>query len=126
MTDLKADEPNQNDYIGGRMMMIIRHYGLNRNSFALKIGMNNNSLIVRITNNPEMGTSLDMIQKILNAFPEVNPAWFVMGRGEMLIHTPEDNDCPQCRKKEETITMLKGVIHSQEELIEYYKKLCSQ
>lgn len=126
MTHAEIVDVDENDYIGGRIMMIIKHYGLNRNSFSLKIGQSSNSLITRITNHPDMGMSLDLIQRILNAFPDVNPVWFVLGRGEMLIRTVEDNECLRCRDKEETITTLKRVIHSQEDLIEYYKKLCTK
>jgi hypothetical protein len=75
---------DRTDYIGARIMEIIRHYGLNRNSFSIKIGLSSNSLIVRITNNPDAGMSLDLIQKILKAFPDINPGWFVIGEGEML------------------------------------------
>lgn len=31
-----------------------------------------------------MGMTLELIQKILLAFPSVSPEWFVLGTGEML------------------------------------------
>ncbi len=70
--------------IGERIMMIIMHYGLNKNSFSIKIGLSGNSLIVRIVNDPEAGISLTLTQKILTTFSEINPEWFVMGTGSML------------------------------------------
>ena len=65
-------------------MSIIKHYGLNKNTFSLKLGMANNSLIVRIVNDAWRGISMEMCQKILTEFPEVNAKWLVTGEGEML------------------------------------------
>lgn len=84
MTGFKEKNKDLNSYPGGRVMMIIKHYGLNRNSFSLKIGMGSNSLITRLTNSPDMGMHLELIQKILRACPEINPEWFILGEGDML------------------------------------------
>src|SRR4030042_1082802 len=84
MTGFKEIDKDLNSYPGGRVMMIINHYGLNRNSFSLKIGMSSNSLITRLTNSPDMGMHLELIQKILRNCPEINPDWFIHGEGEMI------------------------------------------
>ena len=84
MTGFKSTTIPLDEYPGGRIMKIIKHYGLNRNSFSLRIGMTNNSLVTRITNNPDMGMALDLIQKILRTFPDVSAEWFILGRGGML------------------------------------------
>ena len=78
-----SNDDNQ-DFIGGRIMGIIKHYALNRNSFSMKIGLTSNSLITRITKDPGMGMAIGHIQKILKTFPEINPGWFILGEGEML------------------------------------------
>ena len=75
---------NQPGPVGERLMTIIKHYGLNKNTFSLKLGMVNNSLIVRIINDAWRGASLDLLQKVLIEFPEVNARWLVMGEGDML------------------------------------------
>lgn len=48
MTGFKSSTVPLDEYPGGRIMKIIKHYGLNRNSFSLRIGMTNNSLATRI------------------------------------------------------------------------------
>lgn len=80
MTDFEPQE----DYIGGRIMEMIDYYGLNKNSFSVKVGLQSNAYIVRIVNNRDAGMSLPLIQKILMTFPEINPEWFILGKGEML------------------------------------------
>lgn len=90
------------DTFGYRLAAIIKHYGLTKNSFSLKIGQLNNSLIVRMINNPTMGTSLTMFHRILNAFPDINPGWLLNGKGNMLIS--------------------QGVIDPKYHYIDYFKK----
>ncbi|MBN2667780.1 MAG: helix-turn-helix transcriptional regulator [Bacteroidales bacterium] len=48
--------------------------------FAQKIGIGASSLhhIINGRNNP----SLDVIQKILNSFPEINAEWLILGKGK--------------------------------------------
>jgi hypothetical protein len=70
--------------IGDRIMNIIYHYRLNKNAFSKKLQLPGNSIIVRIVNDPTRGISLDLMQKILTTFPEVDPRWLVMGEGKML------------------------------------------
>ena len=35
------------------------------------------------------GLSYESIVKILRTYPEINPAWFLLGEGEMLLHAKE-------------------------------------
>jgi hypothetical protein len=82
-TDSQGEKFTTANSIGERIMAIIRHYHLNKNSFSLKIGLTNNSYVIRVVNNPEVGISLGLIQKTLTTFTDINPEWFVLGEGEM-------------------------------------------
>lgn len=112
MTTNEIPGAEQREYIGARVMQIIKHYGLNRNSFSLKIGLTSNSLITRITKDPEMGMSLGLIQKILTSFTEINPGWFILGEGEMfkkdLSRDPKLPSIKYCKEiGEEPVAQLK-------------------
>ena len=71
--------------IGERLDAIIEHFEINKNTFAKMIGLSDNSLISRIINEPKRGVSLDMLQKIGKAFPDINMRWLVLNEGEMLL-----------------------------------------
>lgn len=73
----------QIDPVGERLDAIIRHYRLNKNTFAKTIGLSDNSLISRVINEPKRGLSLEMIQRIAMAFPDLSLKWLVLNEGEM-------------------------------------------
>jgi repressor LexA len=79
--------------LGERVMEIIYHYRLNKNSFSKKIGLINNSIIVRLVNDPERGLSLELLQRIITEFPDISPRWLLMGEGDMfeVKKVPEKN-----------------------------------
>lgn len=65
-----------------RINELLQHYGLNANSVTQKLGYNTNSKMYKILSGTE--PSFPTLVDILDAFPEVSPAWLVMGRGTML------------------------------------------
>lgn len=83
--------------ISERLEILIRELGLNSNSFSKALGYaNNNVTIGRIINDKEKSPSYDTLQKILEAFPRINPTWLLTGeapifRGEALVATPGVN-----------------------------------
>lgn len=111
MSPTEVITSEETDYVGGRIMEIINHYGLNKNSFSMRVGLKSNAYIVRIVNDPEAGMSLVLLKKILRAFPTISPDRFILGEGEMfrpdLKHTSghyikylsePDNDPVGCLK----------------------------
>jgi len=69
---------------GVKIMEIIYHYRLNKNSFSQKIGLPSNSLISRVTLDPETDISLEVAEKILTVFREVSADWFLLDKGPMI------------------------------------------
>jgi predicted transcriptional regulator len=65
-----------------RLNKVIAHSGLNRMEFARKCSINYYTISSVIAGSREI--NLDMVQKVLSAFPEIEEGWFVLGRGEML------------------------------------------
>lgn len=67
-----------------RIRQLMEQLGMNKKTFSEKIGENPSKIshIFMGRNNP----SLDMLQKILRAFPDVSTDWLIMGRGESLLN----------------------------------------
>ena len=72
-----------NETIGERIKILMRHYGLNKNSLTVKLGMSSNSVIGRIVNDPDRAPSFEILKEILIKHPMVNARWFVTGEGDM-------------------------------------------
>ncbi len=66
-----------------RINKIIRFYKLNSSKFADEIGVQRSSIshVLSGRNKP----SLDFIQKLLKAYPEINSDWLILGKGKMLL-----------------------------------------
>jgi hypothetical protein len=75
---------NQDSSIGERLGILMRHYGLNKNSLTVKLGLPSNSVIGRIVNDPDRAPSFDVTREILIKFPGVNARWLMTGVGDML------------------------------------------
>lgn len=75
-----------------RIELIIRAQNLSPSQFADRIGIQRSGLshILSGRNNP----SLDFVQKVLSAFPELNPAWFLQGKGRMYVNLAEAETLP--------------------------------
>lgn len=69
-----------------RIKQVLEYSQMSTKAFADTIKLNPSSLthIFNGRNQP----SLDVVKKILTAFPEVNSEWLVMGMGEMLQDVP--------------------------------------
>lgn len=67
--------------ISERIAKIIASEGLTASAFADKIGVQRSN-ISHIMNG-RSGPSLELLQKVLSAFPHYNTEWLLMGRGEI-------------------------------------------
>lgn len=70
-----------------RLILFIKKKGLSQGRFEKVVGLSNG-----FVNNISKGIGADKLQKILCAFPELNPSWLLTGEGEML-----KNDSPETR-----------------------------
>jgi hypothetical protein len=119
--DLELNLPIQP--IGERVKEIMKLKKLNMNSLSNLLRLKSNSIITRIVNDPERGMSLELIQRFLIEFGEINPDWFITGRGEMLKPVPEkkpeveEKTCQECPRKDEKILHLQDLLKTKEEVI---------
>lgn len=62
-----------------RVILFIEHKNLNKAEFERLVGLSNDA-VSKMTDNTRMST----LDKISNAFPELNIAWLKTGEGEMI------------------------------------------
>ena len=69
-----------------RLEEILKHYGLSASAFAEKISVQRSSIshILSGRNKP----SLDFIDKVIQAFPEIDLIWLLSGRGKLIASAP--------------------------------------
>ncbi|MBO7646733.1 MAG: helix-turn-helix domain-containing protein [Bacteroidales bacterium] len=84
-----------------RIIQVLEYSQLSKSNFAEKIGINPSGLthILNGRNQP----SLDIVKKIVTAFPEINSEWLVMGMGQML---KTEEPAPAVQPKEESAPVL--------------------
>lgn len=73
-----------NENINDRIMMLINHLRMNKNSFSIKIGLTNGTIIGNIISGRLNKPSYHVIYKILKSFDNINGDWLITGRGQML------------------------------------------
>ena len=64
-----------------RIKQIIAYSGMTNRDFAKHCEINESSLNACLYK--QRGVSLDIVQKICRAFPEINERWLLLGVGEM-------------------------------------------
>jgi len=69
--------------ISDRIKLIIKEFGLTKNSFSKAIGLSNNVTIGRIVNE-ERKPSFEILEKIIQTYGSINARWLISGEGEML------------------------------------------
>ncbi len=72
-----------------RINSILQFYNTNSSKFAEEIGVQKSSIshVLSGRNKP----SLDFIQKILKAFPEINADWLILGKGKMIVEDQQND-----------------------------------
>ena len=113
------------DEINKRIIDLMIRGGHSKSTFAKELGISL-PLITHISTGRNKA-GLELIQKILQHFPEVNPDWLLNGMGEMYRETATKVDMSAVqarlsRLKELTINPIKSI----ETLLEYHKLLLSE
>lgn len=79
-----------NEEINKRVMNLLEAYGYTKSQFALELGISL-SIVTHIStgrNKP----GLELIQKVLTHFKDLNPDWLLLGEGEMKREKPKNID----------------------------------
>lgn len=90
--------------VNQRIKALIEELNFNANSFSKEIGLANNATISKIVRGAGL-PSYSTLEKIKEAFPQVNMNWVIADEGEMLME--DTNDWKSISKKQEkTIDIL--------------------
>lgn len=73
-----------------RIEAIMKASHMNNTTFVSTTGINGASLS-QILNGKSRPT-LDVLRKIQDAFPRINPAWLFVGEGDMYLPSPDEDD----------------------------------
>ena len=69
-----------------RIMLVIKNLGISARQFDISIGTANGYILRMQKNNASVGS--DVIERIIQLYPQVNLVWLITGKGDMLL---EDN-----------------------------------
>lgn len=72
-----------------RIKMMISEMAKSERDFAMKIGVNQVTLNNYTANKRKL--SLEIIEAILNAFPEISAEWLLRGTGSMMLNETSDS-----------------------------------
>ena len=85
-----------------RLETLMRHEGLSLSQFANEINIQGSTLshIMNGRNNP----SLDVVKRILDRFPSINPDWLIFGREPMRRQISKSQEIPSLFDMDEIST----------------------
>lgn len=66
-----------------RIKLFIEHKNISLRRFDESIGMSKGYMSRQIKTNASVGG--DVLEKIIDAYPELNPIWLLQGKGDMLL-----------------------------------------
>lgn len=73
-----------------RLEILIKHFcNGNKRQFSLATDVSP-TIISNLTGGRENKPSFEVTQKILSTYPDLNPEWFIMGKGQMIIDSLKD------------------------------------
>jgi len=115
---------NQNfDEIKRRLLYFAENTAIKKMDFYKKIGLQQSNF-----SGDGAASSLksENIIKVLIAFPEINPDWLLLGKGEMLRNTTTANDQTNDDKVSRLITILQDTLAEKDKQIDQLLKIINR
>lgn len=104
------------DTLFGRLDQFMQHKGLNDNKITVQSKIAVGTLGKQRRSGK--GLSYESIVKILNTYPELNPTWLLLGKGDMLTKADNIQFCVEQKNLQEQISKLEVGIKRQQEKID--------
>lgn len=105
-----------------RIQQFIDKKGITINKFSTQVGVSNSYIYKMIRSEASVGS--DILEKITNAYPELNAGWLITGKGPMIITEKSEvkqstiveeeltkynanQECCLCKEKDKTIEAMR-------------------
>lgn len=101
-----------------RILQIIEYKEISKRQFYIKTNLSNGFL----DKVKDIGVS--KVEKILQAFPDINPIWLVTGKGDMVLDSTKDSknsNCEDVKFLKREIQHLNDKLKDKEEIIRLMK-----
>lgn len=93
--------------VNDRIQQIIDSKGFNKNTFSAKIGLSNNVTVGNIVGGRRSSPSYEVLLKIAEAFPDINPGWLLTGNGNMYVQDIKVEEPETVREHQRKVFKLK-------------------
>jgi hypothetical protein len=103
-----------------RLESILQHYAINAKKLSESLGYESPAKLYRLLNYESNNPSVQILQDIMRVYPEINPAWLLIGKGEMLLSNKMimKMQCKSCKEKDFIIEQNQKLIIEQRLLID--------
>jgi hypothetical protein len=103
-----------------RLESILQHYAINAKKLSESLGYESPAKLYRLLNYESNNPSVQILQDIMRVYPEINPAWLLIGKGEMLLSNKMimKVQCKSCKGKDFIIEQNQKLIIEQRLLID--------
>ena len=94
--------------IQGRFAFFVEKSGYTKQHIEKKLGLSNGYIGKIVTGKVSFG--VDILEKIMATFTELNPVWLTTGGGEMFVHTVRVSTPPLTNEAKPSTTELEALI----------------
>ena len=101
-----------------RLIIFMRKKGLSQKRFEQAVGLSN-GYINQLRHSP----SATKLQRIIDAFPDLNDKWLMTGQGEMLKTEKKEEERPTFDVTVDKDTLIKLLLHANEHMSEQMAEL---
>jgi transcriptional regulator with XRE-family HTH domain len=90
-----------------RLQQLLTELGVNQLQFCNKIGYNSKNFN-HVLNGRNLSPKIELIAAIMEGYPQVNPFWLVLGKGEMFLgeNNPQDEVTKLLKEKVGMLTWI--------------------
>ena len=109
-----------------RLKQFIEYLGISTRNFEQKISVSNGLIGRFLSKNTTIQS--DVLSKICYTYPELNPSWLIIGRGEMLLnnHQEEISTINNSNNVSRLITILQATLLEKDKQIDRLLSIIEQ
>jgi endo-1,4-beta-mannosidase len=101
-----------------RLEELLKHYSINPKKLSESLGYESPAKLYRLLKYESNNPSVQILQDIMRVYPEINPGWLLIGKGEMLQSNSKKDNCKGCKNRDFIIEQNQKLIIEQRLLID--------